>query len=737
MKDSNNRAAGIHISADLPIKAKEEDRLNRSGFAEAIAKTIASWRNRPSLVIGLFGEWGSGKSSIKNMIVESLAENPDNPVTIVEFSPWQFSGQEMVTQAFFSELGKAIGKSNEIDDDTAKRRSARWKLYSSALSMFATVARTWQAVTHPADPLHGVATSASLALGGAAEVAKAGAEGVQAEESIDTISISELKAELSNDLSSLPRPLLVILDDIDRLTKEEIRLTLQLVKANADFPNIIYLLLAQREAVRNALNEIAPGNADQFMEKIIQVSFDIPAVNRRQLEALLLTGLNGPLSSPGVERRFSRKYWLSVSRHIIPLFRSIRDINRFLAGLAFHVELLRSGDTFEVNPVDLIALETLRFFEPDLYKRLPMEKEVLTLEPRWSRKEKRDQDKKRTQTLVASAAEQRRDAIQEILGEIFPPSGLSRGGNYSDDFENTWFQQLRVCSYQAFDRYFQLTTPEGDISQAEIDELIDSISSKEELDAIFARLVQKDLLDVMLARLSSLKETLPLENASTFLSALFDIKAPDRQYELLDHSPADRIIGITYWYLQRLDEMGRLETLTKALQDARHLGPAIITLGYFAAEPRRDGRYAPLLVNPESRETLKKACLDRIRVATGEDSGTSTDELLQVVGYWANWDKEAARSWILGFLDSRATVVKFFQGIQSTSNGTGGRREFIHVASFENIIPPNVLLEKIDAHLTGERTNDEKKLVEMLKSAIKRREEGTENNPFAIFQDLD
>jgi predicted KAP-like P-loop ATPase len=191
-----------------------------------------------------------------------------------------------------------------------------------------------------------------------------------------------------------------------------------------------------------------------------------------------------------------------------------------LAGLAFHVELFRNGETFEVNAVDLIALEALRFFERDLHKRLSQEKEVLTLEPRWFRKEKRNEDKKRVQDLFALVSEHRRDAVQKVMGEIFPPSA----GNYSSDFESTWFQQLRVCSHQTFDRYFQLTTPEGDVSQGEIDGLIGSMSSKEELDAIFASLVQRDLLDVMLARLSSLKETLPLENAPTFLASLLDIE---------------------------------------------------------------------------------------------------------------------------------------------------------------------------------------------------------------------
>jgi hypothetical protein len=195
--DTAEHALGAGISPDLPIRTGNEDRLNRRGFAAAIAKMISSWRNRPSLVIGLFGEWGSGKSSIKNMVVESLTACSHNPVFVVEFSPWQISGQEMLVQTFFDEIGKAISKTAGDDADLAKRRAARWKLYSSALSMFATVAKAWKAVTHPTDPSHFVASGASLALGGVSEVAKAGAEGIEAEGSLDSLSLAELKEQIA------------------------------------------------------------------------------------------------------------------------------------------------------------------------------------------------------------------------------------------------------------------------------------------------------------------------------------------------------------------------------------------------------------------------------------------------------------------------------------------------------------------------------------------------------------
>lgn len=64
----------VSFSVDEPIAKAEEDRLNRTGFAEALASAIRNWTKPSSLVIGLYGEWGSGKSSLKNLVVERLHE---------------------------------------------------------------------------------------------------------------------------------------------------------------------------------------------------------------------------------------------------------------------------------------------------------------------------------------------------------------------------------------------------------------------------------------------------------------------------------------------------------------------------------------------------------------------------------------------------------------------------------------------------------------------------------------
>ena len=109
-----------YLSADRPIKTKKEDSLKRARFSEALAKVIQGWRKKPSLVIGLYGEWGSGKSSIKNMVIETLNAEGTQPLSIVEFSPWQVSGQDLLAENFLREIGQALGKLAAPDKDALK-----------------------------------------------------------------------------------------------------------------------------------------------------------------------------------------------------------------------------------------------------------------------------------------------------------------------------------------------------------------------------------------------------------------------------------------------------------------------------------------------------------------------------------------------------------------------------------------------------------------------------------------
>src|ERR1700686_1735214 len=109
------------FSSDLPIRSWTADRLNRAQFAKTLAKALTNWKQQSSLVVGLYGDWGSGKSSLKNMALEYIQQ--DSPKrTIVEFNPWQVSNYDKIAETFFHEVGTALGAGQIAEDAEAGKR---------------------------------------------------------------------------------------------------------------------------------------------------------------------------------------------------------------------------------------------------------------------------------------------------------------------------------------------------------------------------------------------------------------------------------------------------------------------------------------------------------------------------------------------------------------------------------------------------------------------------------------
>lgn len=95
------------LSPDLPIAKLEEDGLNRGSFAESLAKTLVQYSFPSSLTIGLYGEWGSGKTSLLNMVFENV-ERIDDGVVVLRFNPWLCSDSKQLVTQFFKQMATAI-----------------------------------------------------------------------------------------------------------------------------------------------------------------------------------------------------------------------------------------------------------------------------------------------------------------------------------------------------------------------------------------------------------------------------------------------------------------------------------------------------------------------------------------------------------------------------------------------------------------------------------------------------
>ncbi len=82
-------------------------------------------------------------------------------------------------------------------------------------------------------------------------------------------------------------PLLVVIDDIDRLIPSEVQELFQLIKVNADFPNVVYLVLFDRSVVEKNIEKVVAVSGRDYLEKIVQVGFDVPLIERARLHRVL------------------------------------------------------------------------------------------------------------------------------------------------------------------------------------------------------------------------------------------------------------------------------------------------------------------------------------------------------------------------------------------------------------------------------------------------------------------
>ena len=108
------------MNDDRPIRGRVEDRLGRAGFAEALALEIATAPGDAGLVLALLGPWGTGKTSVLNMVAEVLGDRPD--VAVLRFNPWYFTGTEQLVSRFFAEVvAQLAGRKEKLLKGLAER----------------------------------------------------------------------------------------------------------------------------------------------------------------------------------------------------------------------------------------------------------------------------------------------------------------------------------------------------------------------------------------------------------------------------------------------------------------------------------------------------------------------------------------------------------------------------------------------------------------------------------------
>lgn len=448
------------------------------------------------------------------MAVEHIQNNFSEKVQIVEFNPWQIHGLEQLTEAFFHEIGPKLS-TNKAEDGAKRKKS--WEKYGNYIGAGLTISKTLRfgLSTFGVPFADIILKQGEEALDKMKDIAKQGEDAAGA--TIVNESLATLKEKLRAELQTLPHSVLVIIDDLDRLTADEVCHVLRLVKANADLPNFCFLLLCERTNVERALGSISNGRGEAFLEKIVQVAIDIPAPPIFKIHQHLLQNIDRIMQEVGIpEVEFDLERWANIwIPGISKYFTNLRHVDRFLNAFTISAAAFHTEGAYEVNPVDLIAVECLRLFEPQVLIEIRKSKHVLT-----TLEQAKDLSPALDEILKVAKSQ---PVVREIVEELFPNShrvwqNTSYGGTH-----HIWKKQRRLCDVDFFERYFQLDVPEGQISESEIARILRSRTNREAIRDIFAELIQRKLIEPALMRLEANDELNDPGQAEPYLLALCDI----------------------------------------------------------------------------------------------------------------------------------------------------------------------------------------------------------------------
>ena len=528
------------ISTDSSLVDPEKDLLGHANFAKYLADSICKMTFPEGFVIAVYGSWSSGKSTLLNFLVHYLQQKPDEeqPI-IVPFNPWLFSGQQDITRSFFEQLQNVLSQKGSVSKGLKERIADFAKIISEIPLPYA---QTGKAVATLFDDKEKEA--------------------------------SELKEEVEGTLEKQQQRIVVTIDDVDRLPSNDIKQLLRIFKAIPNFTNVVYVLVFDKEVVMKTIAETKETSGEAYLEKIIQVGFELPVPDKTSLRRLLFEKLDGIFADTPKEL-FDPIHWGNIYLQAIDHFIiNLRDIVHLTETLT----VTYPGVKGEVNPVDFIAIESLRVFCPMVYNTIIHNPHAFTPEVNTSR----DELKNFHNAWIAELPDEQKQPIKNLLMYLFPQLKFVWGNSYLDgEQELKWREQLRVCSLEIFPIYFRLTFLTSKLSNTQVKAILALAEDKDKFGEHLIKLANQKRLDgttqvrAFLEQLENYpQQEIPVNYIPSIVQALFDVGeellcVEDESQSIFDLGNKVIISRFILRSLRRLEEPVRFEMLKKAISQGK------------------------------------------------------------------------------------------------------------------------------------------------------------------------
>lgn len=281
-----------------------DDYLN-FGEVSQLAVSVISSREMLPISMGIFGNWGAGKSSLLKMIDRDL-KDIDDKYLIINFDAWLYQGYDdaraSLLEVIVTELSNAAANNQSLLDKTKRlfRRVNKFRLmgllaegaaFAAGIPTGGLIARGFGAVdafsSAPADE-GGYENLSKVAVDVYAEK-----NNILPEQQKNTPpqEILEFRSEYNAILQGIDRPVVIIIDNLDRCLPEHAIQTLEAIRLFLFLNNTAFIIAADEDMIRLAVSEYFKGSTTRhqsdYLDKIIQVPIRVPKAGVREIRAYL------------------------------------------------------------------------------------------------------------------------------------------------------------------------------------------------------------------------------------------------------------------------------------------------------------------------------------------------------------------------------------------------------------------------------------------------------------------
>jgi len=578
------------VTGDNPIRNYEDDTLGRGFVARSFAQQVLTTDASEGSVVGILGPWGSGKTSFVNLARNEI-ENAHVP--ILDFNPWMFSGAQQLVESFFVELASQLKIRPELAD-VGKGLAD----YGEAFSGLAWL------------PFGSLIERARILTQGLGKILQNRREGVGAR-----------RAKLEKALRKLDKPIVVVLDDIDRLPTSEIRDVFKLVRLTASFPNIIYVVAFDRKRVEVALEEQGVRGRD-YLEKILQVVVDLPAIPSQVLNRQVFSALDGALATIEKKGPFDQQVWTDLFMEIVrPLIRNMRDVRRYVAAVHGTVAALDG----EIALADVLALEAVRIFLPDVFEKLHGAVDGLTTTSEYSvgGRSEPPQLKAQVDGLI-DAAGAHSQVVRDMIERLFPAGERHIGrSHYGSEWKSQWLRERRVGHEDILRLYLERVAGESLVAFKDAEQAWARMADRDALES-YLRSLDAGRLEDVIGSLENYKDQFASQHVVPGTIVLLNLlpDMPVRQRGMFEMGTLLVVTRVTYRLLRSLKDPEAAEAAVhQILPELKTLSAKLELIGDVGY---REGR-GHKLVSEAAAAELEKALRTEVRTATVEDLAKELD----------------------------------------------------------------------------------------------------------------